>query len=172
MKFEDRTITAFTKTGRPILIRPLWSTDGRLIEELFKSLSPRSIFFRFHGNLKSVPPEVIACVMKLDCRTDVAMVALEHDESEGRILGLCGIRRQPESETGEFTAVVRDEWQGIGVGASLAETSLPIARDLGMKKIWGIISPENTTMIEMASKLGFTVRRDLESGYYDMQLIF
>jgi acetyltransferase len=135
MSAEDRTTSiVFTKTGRLILIRPLRSTDMPLIEELFKSLSPRSIFFRFHGNLRSVPPGVIDCVMKLD-RTDVAMGALEHDESEGRILGLCGIRRQPESETGEFTIVVRDEWQGIGVGARLAEASLPIARDLGMEKI-------------------------------------
>jgi len=41
-----------------------------------------------------------------------------------------------------------------------------------MKELWGIISPENTTMIEMANKLGFTVRQDLESGYYEMRLIF
>jgi len=110
--------------------------------------------------------------MKLDCGTDVAMVALEQGESEARVLGLCGIHRKPESETGEFTVVVRDDWQGIGVGAKLVEVSLPVARDLGMKELWGIISPENTTMIEMANKLGFSVRQDPESGYYEMRLIF
>ncbi len=172
MDSGDRTIAAFTKAGRPIFIRALRSTDKLLIEELFRSLSPRSIFFRFHGNLTSLHPNVIGCVMKLDYTKDLALVALERNEPEGAIIGLCGIRRQTNSETGEFTVVVRDEWQGIGVGARLTEISLPMARDLGMKRIWGIISPENTTMAEMATDLGFTVRRDQKSGYYEMELIF
>jgi acetyltransferase len=163
---------AFTKTGRPIYIRPLKPSDESLIEELFKSLSPQSIFFRFLRYWKSVPPEVIAYFTKIDCELNVAMVALEKRQPEDLILGLCGILRKPGSERGEFAVVVRDEWQGIGVGAELAAASLPAARDLGMKELWGIISPENTTMIAMASKLGFTVRKDRESGLYEMELHF
>jgi hypothetical protein len=39
-----------------------------------------------------------------------------------------------------------------------------------MKELWGIISPENTTMIAMASKLGFAVRKDRESDLYEMEM--
>ena len=164
--------SAFTKTGRPIYIRPLRPSDEPLIEELFKSLSPRSIFFRFLRYWKSVPPELVAYFAKIDCELNVALVALEKREPEDLILGLCGILRKPGSVRGEFAVVVRDEWQGIGVGAELAAASLPAARDLGMKELWGIISPENTTMIAMASKLGFTVHKDRESDLYEMELHF
>ena len=68
--------------------------------------------------------------------------------------------------------VVRDEWQGIGVGAELAAAAVTAARDLGMKELWGIISPENTIMISMAGKLGFTVRKDRESDLYEMEMHF
>ncbi len=172
-KYPNQSPTsAFTKTGRPMYIRPLKPSDEGLIEELFKSLSPRSIFFRFLRYWKSVPPEVIAYFTKIDCELNVAMVALEKRGPEDLILGLCGILRKPGSARGEFAVVVRDEWQGMGVGAELAAASLPAARDLGMKELWGIISPENTTMIAMASKLGFTVRKDRESGLYEMEMHF
>jgi acetyltransferase len=165
-------LPAFTKTGKPIYIRPLAPADAPLIEDLFKSLSPRSIFFRFLRYWKSVPPEVIAYFTNIDCELNVAMVALEKRTSDERILGLCGILRKPGSERGEFAVVVRDEWQGIGVGMKLVEASLPAAKALGMKKLWGIISPDNTTMIAMASKLGFTVRKDHESDLYEMEMHF
>jgi len=100
------------------------------------------------------------------------MVALEKRPPEERILGLCGILRKHGSERGEFAVVVRDEWQGVGVGAELVAASLPAARDLGMKELWGIISPENTVMIAMAGKLGFAVRKDRESGLYEMEMHF
>jgi glutaconate CoA-transferase subunit A len=163
---------AFTKTGKPIYIRPLKPSDKSLIEELFKSLSPRSIFFRFLAHWKNVPPKVIEILTNIDTRSNVAMVALEKQQSGERVLGLCGILRKAGSEKGEFAVVVRDEWQGIGVGAKLAEASLPVARDLGMKEVWGIVSPENTVMIRTAKKLQFTVRRDLESGFYEMEMHF
>lgn len=165
-------IQAWTKDGRPIFIRPLSRADAPLIEELFKSLSPRSIFFRFLRNWKTVPPEVIGYFTNIDCELNVAMVALDRGQPKERIVGLCGILRKPGSERGEFAVVVCDEWQGIGVGAKLVAESLPLAKALGMKDLWGIISPENSTMIAMASKLGFTVRKDRESDLYEMEMHF
>jgi acetyltransferase len=165
-------IQAWTKDGRPISIRPLSRADAPLIEGLFKSLSPRSIFFRFLRNWKKVPPEVIGYFTNIDCELNVAMVALEKGQPKERIVGLCGILRKPGSERGEFAVVVCDEWQGIGVGAKLVAESLPLAKALGMKDLWGIISPENSTMIAMASKLGFTVRKDRESDLYEMEMHF
>lgn len=169
---QEAETLAFTKDGRPIRIRSLKPTDGILVEDLFKSLSPRSIFFRFLRYWKSVPPEVIAYFKNTDCELNVAMVALDMSSPEERMLGLCGILRKPGSERGELAIVVRDEWQGIGVGAKLVEVSLPAARERGMKELWGIISPENRTMIAMASKLGFTVRWDREADIYEMEMRF
>lgn len=163
---------AWTKDGRAITIRPLSRSDAPLVEELFKSLSPRSIFFRFLRNWKTVPPEVIAYFTKIDCELNVAMVALEKGRSQERMLGLCGILRKPGSERAEFAVVVRDEWQGRGVGAQLVAESLPAAKAMGIKELWGIVSPENTIMIAMASKLGFTVRKDRESDLYEMEMHF
>jgi glutaconate CoA-transferase subunit A len=165
---NDRLV--FTKTGKPVYIRPLQPSDEFEIEELFHSLSPRSIFFRFLRHWNTVPPEIIACFGRMDGPLNVAMVALEKDRGRERILGLCGILRKPGVERGEFAVVVRDAWQGIGIGAKLVEASLPEARAKGIKELWGIISPENTVMVKMAGRLGFSVRWDRASDCYQMNL--
>jgi len=161
---------AFTKDGKPFYIRPIRNTDNDLLVELFNSLSPRSIFFRFLRNWKTVPPEMVAYFTRIDCRQNVAMVALEDSVSLPRMLGLCGILRRPGSTRGEFAVVVCDQWQGKGVGAKLVEISVQVAGDLGMKELWGIISPENTTMLAMAEKMGFSVRKDPQADLYEIEM--
>jgi len=110
--------------------------------------------------------------MKINYDLNVGMVALEKHPPEERVLGLCCILRKSGSVRGEFAVVVRDEWQGIGVGAELLRASLPVARELGMKELWGIASPENTTMLVVASKLGFTVQKDPDSDLFEMGMHF
>lgn len=169
---QQNEVQARTKDGKLIYIRPLKPTDAPLLRGLFGSLSPRSIFFRFLRNWKSVPPELIDYFGQIDAKLNVAIVALDRSGPEERMLGLCGILRKPGSTRAEFAVVVCDEWQGRGVGAKLAEFALLAAKDLGMKELWGIISPENTTMISMAGKLGFRVRKDRESDLYEMEMSF
>lgn len=161
---------AFTRDGKAFYIRPIRRTDTDLLTELFNSLSPRSIFFRFLTNWKTVPPEIVARFTKIDCRQNVAMVALEESVPRPRMLGLCGILRQPGSTVGDFAVVVCDQWQGKGVGAKLVEISVQVAGDLGMTELSGIISPENTTMLAMADKLGFSVRKDPRADLYEIEM--
>ncbi|HTY21908.1 MAG TPA: GNAT family N-acetyltransferase, partial [Desulfomonilaceae bacterium] len=101
---------------------------------------------------------------------DVAMVATEETESHERILGVCRIMRQSEIIRGEIAVVVGDAWQRRGIGTILMERSISIARKLGIRSIWGIVSPENTKMLAMANKLGFSVQLDAEAGVYEMKM--
>lgn len=163
---------AVTKDGKLFYIQPLKVQVEPLLEELFKSLSPRSIFFRFLRYWKSVPPEIGAYLAKIDCELNVAMVALRKSESEDLILGLCSILRKPGANRGELAIVVRDDWQGLGVGGALAAQSLHAAKSIGIKELRGIILPENTAMIAMSRKLGFKVYKDWDSDLYEMDMVF
>ncbi|MGA3117529.1 MAG: GNAT family N-acetyltransferase [Syntrophobacteraceae bacterium] len=162
----------FTKDGKPVYIRQLRWTDECLIKELFESLSRQSIYFRFQRYWKSVPAEIIAYFTKVDCNLNVGMVAVEKRPPDERVLGLCSILRKAGSIKGEIGVVVRDEWQGIGVGAELLLASLHPARRLGMKELWGIASPENVTMLALANKLGFTVGKYQGSDLSEMKMHF
>ena len=101
------------------------------------------------------------------------MVAIQETESHEKILGVCRIMRDPqerETSKGEFAIVVEDAWQGKGIGNLLAKHCISAARKLGIRSIWGIVSPENRKMLAMADRLGFSVQLDAEAGIYEMKM--
>ncbi|MGO9119249.1 MAG: N-acetyltransferase family protein [Desulfomonilaceae bacterium] len=164
---------AFTRDGFLITIRPIKPEYAPLLVEAFKELSERSIFFRFLGEIKELPPKWIKSFTRIDYARDVALVAIQETDSRERILGVCRIVREPqETETtkGEFAIVVEDAWQGKGIGNLLAKHSISIARKLGIRSIWGIVSPENDKMLFMAKKLGFSVELDAEACVYEIRM--
>ena len=166
-KTEDLVLT---KDNKPLYVRSLRPSDEPLLEDLFESLSPRTIFFRFRRYWKSVPEEIINYFKKVNYDLNVGMVAVEKQPLEERALGLCCILRKPGSVRGEFAVVVRDEWQGVGLGPELLKASLPEARKMGMTEFWGLASTENTTMVAVAIKLGFTLRKCPETDLFEMEM--
>jgi acetyltransferase len=77
-QYEVRTTT---KDGAPLLVRPIKPEDAPLLVELFQTLSPRSVFFRFFSPLKTLPPEVLARFTQIDYDRDMALVAIEPTET-------------------------------------------------------------------------------------------
>lgn len=152
----------FSKNGKPVTIRSLKATDESMIQEFFGSLSPRSIFLRFLSHWDSVPPHIIEDFLNIDYTQNVGLIALEKSPEGECCLGLCCVFRIPDSPKGEFAVVIRDQWQGLGVGAELLKASLPIARAMEIEELWGIASPENTMMLALALKLGFTVLKEYD----------
>lgn len=69
----------------------------------------------------------------------------------GRLYGAIG------ADIAEFSVVIGDPWQGIGIGAQLLSHLIFIAKDRTIKKLWGLIQRENKNMIELARKRDFTI---------------
>ncbi|HTY23060.1 MAG TPA: GNAT family N-acetyltransferase [Desulfomonilaceae bacterium] len=161
---------AFTRDGSEITIRPITPEDAPLLVEFFNVLSKLTIFFRFLRGVKYLTPKWIKRFTRINYARDVAMVAVEETEDRERIWGVCRIMRQPETTTGEVAVVVGDAWQRRGIGTILVEHSISIARELGIRSIWGIVSPENRKMLAMANRLGFSVQLDAEAGVYEIKM--
>lgn len=161
---------AFIKDGSLITIQPIKPEDGPRLVEFFNSLSEASVFFRFLDKLKALPEEWVAYFTRIDYDQNVAMVAMKEIESRERILGVCRIMRKPGSARGEMAVVVGDPWQGKGIGAILLERSLGIARDLGIKAVWGIVARENGKMLDLARKFGFSTQLDQEADLYEIEM--
>ena len=161
---------ALTKDGSLISIRPIRSDDAPLLVELFNRLSKDTIFFRFLDDLKSLPPDWLQDFTRIDYAQDVAMVAAKEIESRERILGVCRIMRKPGSTRGEIAAVVDDQWQGKGIGKILLQHSIHIAKELGIRVLWGIVSSENKRLLAMAEKLGFSSKPEPEADLYKIEM--
>lgn len=167
---EHYRTTAVTKDGSLISIRPIRAEDAPLLVEFFNRLSKQTIFFRFLANLRSLPQDWLYHFTRIDYAQDVAMVAVKEIESRERVLGVCRIMRKPGSTRGEIAVVVDDHWQGKGIGKILLQRSIRIAKELGMRVLWGIVSSENQRFLAVAEKLGFSSKQDPGTDIYEIEM--
>jgi acetyltransferase len=158
--------------GRRIFIRPVKPEDAPLFTALFKVLSPTTIYYRFFGMLKELRPEMLARFTQIDYDREVALVAIDEDSQTDSMLGVARIIGDPDVKTGGFAILMGDACQGKGIGSNLLEKCLSIAEKQGFKSVHGIVLHENRNMLELGKKLGFDIKKEPDSGNYELVIHF
>jgi len=160
-----------TDMQMPLFIRPIKPEDAPLFVELFNSLTPTSIYYRFFSVVKTLSPEILARFTQVDYDREISFVALDdHEEGQERMLGVANIVGEPDGKRGEFSVLIGDPWQGKGIGAKLLLQCLRIAQERGMEIVWGTVLAENRYMIALGKKLGFTVKQGEDPSEYKLTI--
>ncbi len=159
-----------TPQGLNLFLRPIKPEDAPLLLALFESLSQESIYYRFFSPLKSLSHKMLVVFTQIDYDKDMAIVAMDAAEPEDGLLGVARLMRKPGGTDAEFAVVVRDAFQGKGIGASLMHHLLFIAQEAGLTEVWGTILFQNTQMLKLARKLGFSIERDLHENAYNVRI--
>ncbi len=143
------------KDGRYVLLRPIKPEDEPLERELIAGLSEESSRFRFFHIIREMPHEMLTRFCNIDYDREMAIIAEYSSDSKNRNVGVARVIVEPGGETGEFAIVVADDFQNVGLGAKLSNMLIDIAREKGLKSVYGIVLSDNTRMIRLARKLGF-----------------
>lgn len=159
---------AHAKTGEPITIRAICPADEPMMIPFHQALSDRTVRYRYFGDLKlgqRVLHERLLKVCHCDFEHDIALVAVHGEGDDQRIIAVGRIGRDdPHAKSMEFALLVRDDFQGKGVGKLLLTSLIELGRRVGLQRITADILPENREMIELARKVGFTLARDEEEN--------
>ncbi len=147
-----------TTSGMPLFIRPIKPEDAELFVELFNTLSPTSIYYRFFRAMKQLSHKMLARFTQVDYDREISMVAIDGDSNEEKMIGVSQVFIHPDGKHGEFSILVGDPWHGKGVGAKLLEHVLKIAKHIGLVNVWGTVLRENINMLALGRKLGFTTK--------------
>jgi acetyltransferase len=153
-----------------LLIRPIRPEDAPLMLELFESLSPQSVYFRFFSPLKRLPHSMLARFTQIDYDREIALVALQASAAAEKMLGVARIIVQPKQSQAEFAVLVADRWHGKGIGAQLLSRCLAIAKQRHIEKVAGLVLSENTEMLALGRKLDFQIRRVPETNQYELTI--
>jgi acetyltransferase len=156
--------------GLTLSIRPIKPEDAPLLEDLFDTLSPTSIYHRFFSPMKSLPHHMLVRFTQIDYDREIALVALNNDENQEKMLGVARIIGKPDGDEGEFAVIVGDPWQGKGVGAELLKRCLRIVKERGMQSVWGTALIENKQMLRLARKIGLKISQSPGANEYEMTL--
>ena len=154
-----------------IFIRPIRPEDAPLLVEHFDSLSRQSVYFRFFSPLKMLPPGMLARFTQIDYDREIALVALLGTEPNEKMLGVARVITDIyHPKNAEFSVVVGDFWQGKGIGAELLKRCLSISKERGIESVKGIVLPENTQMLALGKKLGFTAKKRVGESEYELNI--
>jgi len=162
--------TMTIKGERTLFIRPIKPEDAPLLKDLFHTLSAESIYYRFFSPLKTFPEKMIALFTQIDYDRDIALVAIDNTQSTEKMLGVARLMGNPGGMEAEFSVVISDACQGMGIGATLMDFLIAIAKERDMKSIWGLILSENKSMLALARKLGFAISMGPDAGQYEARI--
>lgn len=155
-----------------LFLRAIRPEDAPLLVELFKSLSEKSIYNRFFSPLKELPHDMIARFTQIDYDREIALVAILKSEEQEKMLGVGRVIIANDKRNAEFAVTVADQWHGKGIGAELLKRCLSISEARNIERIWGLVLADNTNMLALGRKIGFSMTRIPGSGTYELSFQF
>jgi GNAT superfamily N-acetyltransferase len=150
-------------------VRLLQPDDGERLIDLFRRLSPESRYYRFHVPVTTVADEELVAqlptYLDVDDRNHVALAGVVDEEDRGKtIIAVARFRRQDDSNRAEVAIVVRDDWQGYGVGRELIAQAVEAARAVGIKELIAWVHYTNRTAQYLMSRLPYRFEHHPEQG--------
>lgn len=160
-----------TRAGIEILLRPVKMTDEPLLKDFFYSLSDESMYKRFISARKDMPHERLQEFAVIDYTTDMVILAvMEHEDREEVIgIGQYGIE---ETHTAEVALVVRDDYQGQGIGTEILAYLTQLAKRRGLLGFTAEVLVDNKEMLSLFEKMGFDIKKRSAAGVHGLTLGF
>ena len=141
------------RAGERVLIRQARPEDAALYLDFIRDVSADDLRLRFFGSVTELSAAQIDKLTQLDYRHEMAFIAL--DEDTGHMLGLVRLIDELEEKTGQFAILVRSRLKGHGLGWLLMRRVIDYAQQKGLRRIYGDVLVENTTMLQMCAEMGF-----------------
>ncbi|HVP65502.1 MAG TPA: bifunctional acetate--CoA ligase family protein/GNAT family N-acetyltransferase [candidate division Zixibacteria bacterium] len=168
--YPSRYVSEWTmKDGETVLIRPIRPEDEPRIVDFHKNLSERSVYLRYFQPLKysqRVSHERLTRICFIDYNREMALVA-ERKTGDGssEIIAVGRLSKLHGLPEGELACLIRDGFQGKGLGTELYKRLLHVAKDEGLRKVHSNMLGENKEMRALCQKLGFKISApDLEDN--------
>jgi RimJ/RimL family protein N-acetyltransferase len=143
------------KDGTPLHLRPIRPDDGPELLKLYDKLSNTSLYHRFFV----VPPKDASkadYLAHVDYDNQFALVAAK----EGEVVAVARYHRDlSRHDHAEVAFTVADALQGKGIGSLLLARLAAIARKHGVAIFDAEVMADNTGMIRVFEKSGFSVSR-------------
>ena len=163
-------MTTFTTyDGRTVFTRRINRDDSARLVDMFYRSSEHTRQMRFHCGCKTPSDELVwreaAKLSLLDPQRQVALGACIHEDNGDRIVGVARFGRvNPDDQVAETGVIVRDDFQGVGLGTHLLFSLAEAAQSMGILYLSAWILPENHKVLHLIKKIGTPVKQIRQHG--------
>jgi acetyltransferase len=150
--------------GRTLTIRPIRPEDEPLMVNFHQKLSERTVYLRYMQSLQldqRVAHERLTRICFIDYDRELALVAVDESPNGPEVVGVGRLVQIPGTEDREFALLIADHFQRQGLGSELLRRIIQAGKIEGACHITGEIHAENTPMISLCRKFGFTFQRSM-----------
>lgn len=161
-----------TRSGCKVKLRLMRPDDAPLLVEFFRRMSPETRRRRFHTGLENVSDELVMQkaveLATVDNTTVAGAVVALYEEADGeQIVGSVRLARDPaqlDSPEAEAAIVVRDDFQGQGLGTELMRRMVLLAKQMKVQTIVAIFEPDNEDAIRIFREINLPYTTIIEHG--------
>jgi len=164
----DRT----TRAGVHVKLRPVKISDESILKDFFYSLSDKSIYRRFISSRKDMPHERLQEFVIIDYTRELVILAMVEREGQEVLAGVGQYGIHEESHTAEVAFVVRDDFQGQGLGTELLQYLTVLARKQGLLGFTADVLVDNKPMMHLFEKMGFDIDRRTDTNVVELRMAF
>lgn len=169
---EELEIYRTTGKGLNLFLRPAKITDESLLKDFFYDLSEASLYKRFFSARTDMPHKRLQDFVAVDYSKKMEILATIRENEKEIVIGLGQYELNSDMHSAEVALVVRDKFQGQGVGRELLSYLIYLAKRQGLLGFSGDVLLENRAMVRLFEKMGFDTEKRSEEGVYEMRMWF
>ena len=148
--------------GTAVRLRPIRPDDAPRLIEFYDQLSRHTAYQRFFTVMKRLPPDWARLLATVDYRRRLALVA-EHGPA-AELVAVARYEPTDDPRVAEVAFVVRDDFQGKGLGTVLLSALLEAARARGIERFRAYVLADNTRMLDLLNRFTDIRERSIEAG--------
>ena len=153
--------------GVAVHFRTVEPTDEPLLQELFYRSSQQTIYMRFFAPLKAMPHRQAQGLVDVDYTNNLALVGTVREGERDVIVAVGRYYRDPATDYADCAFLVRDDWQGRGIGRYLVGRLIEIAHKRGIKGFTADVLVHNTQMMHIFHECApGPIQSRMEDGSY------
>jgi acetyl coenzyme A synthetase (ADP forming)-like protein len=155
------------RDGSTVHMRPVRPEDRETVEALYRRLSERSLYMRFHRPTRQPPDEELRLVLEGATDDSFALVATLGEPPDQRVIALGRYDRSPERpDHADIAFTVEDSHQGRGIASQLLDHLAVAARDHEIAVFEADVMGENQAMMDVFRDSGYPLASGLKYGTF------
>ncbi len=154
-----------TKQNVRLFMRPVKISDEPLVKDFYYALSDKSIYRRFLTVRRQMPhKDLQKHFVIIDYTREMAILAVRNYLGQEVIAGIAQYCICGDTLSAEASIVVRDDFQGKGIGLELLSYLVTVAKNQGLHTFTADVLPDNMAVVRLIEKLGLKFDRKWDQG--------
>ncbi len=160
------------KDGSSVFIRPIRMTDEPSLREMFYGLSEETVYHRFFQTLRTMPHTRLQEFLRTDYEHQMVLVVTPDKGEDQPIVAVARYDLDRRTNLAEVAFVVRDDWQGRGIGTNLMAAITEAAMEQGIGGFTASVLADNVGMLRVLHRASPALESRLVAGTYELTIRF